>query len=78
LSPDRPSDADRPDHLLRQIIEVVSADVDLAGIVQRVAELVTETTGCDVCFVHLLDEERSLLTLGVPRRLSTGSREPSS
>jgi len=63
LSPDRPSDADRPDHLLRQIIEVVSADVDLAGIVQRVAELVTETTGCDVCFVHLLDEERSLLTL---------------
>lgn len=53
----------RGDRLLRQIIEVVSADLDLSGIVQRVAELVTEATGCDVCFVHLLDEERSLLTL---------------
>ncbi|HLN05422.1 MAG TPA: GAF domain-containing sensor histidine kinase [Acidimicrobiales bacterium] len=53
----------RGDRLLRQIIEVVSGDLDLGGIVQRVAELVTETTGCDICFVHLLDEERSLLTL---------------
>ena len=51
------------DRLLRQIIEVVSADLDLGGMAQRVAELVTETTGCDVCFVHVLDEDRSLLTL---------------
>lgn len=51
------------DRLLRQIIEAMSADLDVVGIVQRVADLVIETTGCDVCFVHLLDEERRTLTL---------------
>ncbi len=37
--------------------------MDVADVVQRVATLVTEATGSDVCFVHLLDEERKCVVL---------------
>lgn len=49
--------------LLRLIIEVTSADLDVAEISQRVAALVTEATGSDVCFVHLVDEDRRRVVL---------------
>jgi two-component system, NarL family, sensor kinase len=49
--------------LVRRMLEVMATERDLGGILQRAAELVTKTTGCDVCFVHLLDDSRSRLTL---------------
>jgi signal transduction histidine kinase len=49
--------------LLRRIIEVTSADLNLRQVVQRVADLVTEATRSDVCFVHVLDEDRQRLVL---------------
>ncbi|OLE24274.1 MAG: ATPase [Catenulispora sp. 13_1_20CM_3_70_7] len=41
--------------LLHRVIEILSAGLDLDGIAQGVADLITETTSTDVCFVHLLD-----------------------
>jgi two-component system, NarL family, sensor kinase len=41
--------------LLHRVIEILSAGLELDGIAQRVADLITETTSTDVCFVHLLD-----------------------
>src|SRR5918911_926834 len=41
--------------LLHRVIEILSAGLDLDGIAQRVADLITEMTSTDVCFVHLLD-----------------------
>ncbi|MFP5317753.1 MAG: GAF domain-containing protein [Acidimicrobiia bacterium] len=35
----------------------MSADLDLHEVTQRVAVLMTEATGADVCFVHVVDEE---------------------
>ncbi len=54
--------------LLGLIIEVTSADLDVSEVAQRVATLVTEATGADVCFVHLVDEEhrRVVLTGATP------------
>ena len=49
--------------LLGLVIDATSADMDVAEVVQRVANLVTEATGSDVCFVHLLDEERQCVVL---------------
>jgi signal transduction histidine kinase len=49
------ADADSDAQLLHRVIEVLSAGLDLDGIAQRVADLITETTSTDVCFVHLLD-----------------------
>ena len=49
--------------LLRRIIEVTSADLDVREIAQQVASLVTEAIPADVCFVHLLDEERGRVVL---------------
>ncbi len=49
--------------LLGLVIDATSADMDVADVVQRVANLVTEATGSDVCFVHLLDEERQCVVL---------------
>ncbi|MDQ4090620.1 MAG: GAF domain-containing protein [Actinomycetota bacterium] len=43
--------------LLEDIIEITSADLDVADVSQRVAALVTAATRSDVCFVHLVDEE---------------------
>jgi signal transduction histidine kinase len=60
LPGDSPAEENR---LLRRIIEVTSADLNLRQVVQRVAALVTEATGSDVCFVHVLDEDRRRLVL---------------
>jgi two-component system, NarL family, sensor kinase len=49
--------------LLRRIIEVTSSDLKVREVVQQVAALVTEATGSDVCFVHVLDEARNRLVL---------------
>ena len=49
--------------LLRLIIEVTSSDLDVREMSRRVAAVVTEATGADVCFVHLVDEERHRVVL---------------
>ncbi len=43
--------------LLRRIIEAMSADHDLHEVTQQVAVLMTEATGADVCFVHVVEED---------------------
>lgn len=60
--PQRPAGAGRQ-HLLRAVAEAMSADLDLRQVVQRVAELVTGAVGSDVCFVHLVDEDRRCIVL---------------
>jgi two-component system NarL family sensor kinase len=49
--------------LLRRIIEVTSSDLDVREASGRVAALVTEATGSDVCFVHVVDEARGRVVL---------------
>jgi signal transduction histidine kinase len=51
------------DALLRRIIEVTSGDLELRDVAARVAALVTEATSSDVCFVHLVDDERGRVVL---------------
>lgn len=48
---------------LQQVAEAMAADLDLGGVVQRVARVVTEVSGADVCFVHLVDEEHNRIVL---------------
>jgi two-component system, NarL family, sensor kinase len=57
------ADADSDAQLLHRVIEILSAGLDLDGIVQGVADLITETTSTDVCFVHLLDPTGERLRL---------------
>ncbi|HEY2764491.1 MAG TPA: GAF domain-containing sensor histidine kinase [Pseudonocardiaceae bacterium] len=57
------ADADSDTQLLSRVIELLSTGLDLDGVVQRVADLITETTSTDVCFVHLLDEPGGRLRL---------------
>lgn len=57
------ADADSDAQLLHRVIEILSAGLDLDVVVQRVADLITETTSTDVCFVHLLDKPRGRLQL---------------
>lgn len=52
-----------PVRLLEHVIEVTSTDLDVHEISQRVAALVVEATSSDVCFVHLVDEERRRVVL---------------
>jgi signal transduction histidine kinase len=63
--PRRPgvADAEREARLLSRVVETISAGLDLDRILQGVAQLVTETTETDVCFVHLLDEQGRKLQL---------------
>jgi two-component system, NarL family, sensor kinase len=49
--------------LLRRIIGTLSAGLDLDGVVRQLARLMIEVTDADVCFVHVLDEERRRLVL---------------
>ena len=49
--------------LLRRIIEITAEDLDLRDVVRRVAALIIEAHDADVCFVHLVDEERGCLVL---------------
>jgi two-component system NarL family sensor kinase len=57
------ADADSDAQLLYRVIEILSAGLDLDGIAQGVADLITETTSTDVCFVHLLDPAGDRLRL---------------
>ena len=57
------ADADSDAQLLHRVIEILSAGLDLDGIAQGVADLITETTSTDVCFVHLLDPGSERLRL---------------
>lgn len=57
------ADAEREAQLLSKVVETISAGLDLDRILQGVAQLVTETTETDVCFVHLLDEQGRKLQL---------------
>lgn len=45
------------------MIEITAEDLDLREVVRRVAALIIEAHGADVCFVHLVDEERGCLVL---------------
>ena len=56
-------DLEAENRLLRRVIDVTSSDLDLDEVVRRVPALVTEATGSDVCFVHLVDEERQRVVL---------------
>jgi two-component system, NarL family, sensor kinase len=56
-------DAEREAALLSRVIDTISAGLDLHRMLQGVATLVTETTGTDVCFVHLIDEDGRSLRL---------------
>jgi len=49
--------------LLRLVIDLTSSDLDLGEVLRRVPALVTEATGSDVCFVHLVDDERQRVVL---------------
>jgi len=51
------------DRLLRLVIELTGGELDLAEVLRRVPALVTEATDSDVCFVHLVDEERKRVVL---------------
>jgi len=64
------ADAEREAQLLSKVIETISAGLDLDRILQGVAQLVTETTETDVCFVHLLDEHR---VRGAAHHLAVGA-----
>ncbi|MBV9143754.1 MAG: GAF domain-containing sensor histidine kinase [Pseudonocardiales bacterium] len=57
------ADANSDAQLLHRVIEILSAGLDLDGIAQGVADLITETTATDVCFVHLLDPAGDRLRL---------------
>jgi two-component system, NarL family, sensor kinase len=57
------ADANSDAQLLHRVIEILSTGLDLDGIVQGVADLITETTSTDVCFVHLLDPTGDRLRL---------------
>ena len=67
------ADADSDAQLLHRVIEILSAGLDLDAVVQRVADLITETTSTDVCFVHLLDKPRGRLQLRGATPPSTSS-----
>lgn len=63
--PPPPAGIDRAidNRLLRRIIEATSVELDLHEVAQRVAAVMTEATGADVCFVHALDEEHNRVVL---------------
>jgi len=56
-------DPERENALLVGIIEATSAGPALEPLAARVAELIVEATGTDVCFVHVLDDGGGALTL---------------
>jgi putative methionine-R-sulfoxide reductase with GAF domain len=56
-------DAEREAQLLSRVIDTISGGLELGPMLQGVTGLVTEATGTDVCFVHLLDEGGRTLRL---------------
>lgn len=57
------NDPERERTLLQRIIDVITAGLDMTGLVQRVAGVITNATATDVCFVHLVDPTRQRLSL---------------
>jgi signal transduction histidine kinase len=57
------SDVAAENRLLRRIIEATASDLGVHEVSQGVAALMTEATGADVCFVHVVDEERHRVVL---------------
>ena len=49
--------------LLRQIIELSAEERNLRRVVRKVADFVVDTTGADVCFVHLVDRDTNEIVL---------------
>jgi len=56
-------DADRERRLLLGLIDTISSGLEVGQLANRVAVLITDATDTDVCFVHLLDDDRPRLTL---------------
>jgi signal transduction histidine kinase len=56
-------DPERENALLVGIIEAISSGPALEPLADRVAVLIVEATGADVCFVHVLDDGGGALTL---------------
>ena len=56
-------DLEAENRLLRLSIDLTASDLDLGEVLRRIPDLVTEATGSDVCFVHLVDEERQRVVL---------------
>jgi signal transduction histidine kinase len=50
------ADVGAENRLLRRIIEATASDLGVHEVSQGVAALMTEATGADVCFVHVVDE----------------------
>src|SRR5262245_60809643 len=48
---------------MRRILEATAADLDVSEVAQRVAAVMTEATGADVCFVHAVDIELNRVAL---------------
>jgi signal transduction histidine kinase len=56
-------DPEREIALLTRVIDAISSGPGLGPLAASVALLITEATGTDVCFVHVLDDSGSALTL---------------
>jgi signal transduction histidine kinase len=56
-------DPERENALLTGIIEAISGGPALGPLAARVAALITDATGTDACFVHVLDDGGGALTL---------------
>jgi len=61
--PERAMDPERQVSLLRAVLDITTADLDVRAMTQQVAELLTGVAGSDVCFVHLVDEARRCIVL---------------
>lgn len=57
------SDLAAENRVLRRIIELISSHRTLHEVANEVARLVTDATGSDVCFVHVVDSEHRRLVL---------------
>ncbi len=57
------AEPERENALLVGIIEAISAGPQLGPLASKVARLIVEATATDVCFVHVLDDGGSSLTL---------------
>ncbi|HZA08721.1 GAF domain-containing sensor histidine kinase [Mycobacterium sp.] len=56
-------DADRELVLLRELIQAASSGPGVEPLAAAAARMITEATGTDVCFVHVLDDTERSLTL---------------
>jgi len=56
-------DADRELALLRELIQAASSGPGVEPLAAAAARMITEATGTDVCFVHVLDDSDRSLTL---------------